>query len=249
MNIYLIINHENQRIQNLIDKYHLKHDENSSMALIMNSNSLELYDRSKPRNKSIKVNFSSKKNNYRCLNFKKKNEILYKAIGIKKNYFPSVLDATAGLGQDSFLISFLGCYVITMEYHPVIAALLTDGLERGYKDEKIGFWLKKRLHLIYDNSLNILNIPISQPDVIYLDPMYPINKKKSLPKKNMQFLRKLANKDDQSKNLLKVARKFAKKRVVVKRPSYANPISDEKVDFIISNKYHRFDIYLPFKKK
>jgi len=136
-----------------------------------------------------------------------------------------------------------------MEYHPVIAALLTDGLERGYKDEKIGFWLKKRLHLIYDNSLNILNIPISQPDVIYLDPMYPINKKKSLPKKNMQFLRKLANKDDQSKNLLKVARKFAKKRVVVKRPSYANPISDEKVDFIISNKYHRFDIYLPFKKK
>ncbi len=133
-----------------------------------------------------------------------------------------------------------------IEHHPVIAALLKDGLERGYKDEKIGFWLKKRLHLIFNNSLNMLNLSILQPDVIYLDPMYPTNKKKSLPKKNMQFLRKLIKKNDESKNLLHVARKFAKKRIVVKRPSYANPISNDKVDFIISNKHHRFDIYLPY---
>jgi 16S rRNA (guanine1516-N2)-methyltransferase len=136
-----------------------------------------------------------------------------------------------------------------IENHPVIAALLKDGLERGYKDEKIGFWLKKRLHLIFNNSLNMLNMSILQPDVIYLDPMYPINKKKSLPKKNMQFLRKLIKKNDESKNLLHVARKFAKKRIVVKRPSYAHPISNDKVDFIISNKHHRFDIYLPYQKK
>lgn len=136
-----------------------------------------------------------------------------------------------------------------IENHPIIAALLKDGLIRGYENKKIGFWLKKRLHLIFDNSLNMLKMPISKPDVIYLDPMYPVSKKKSLPKKNMQFLRKLIKKNNQNENLLNIARSFAKKRIVVKRPSNAEPISNDKIDFTVSNKHHRFDIYLPFKKE
>ncbi|CAL4325965.1 class I SAM-dependent methyltransferase [Buchnera aphidicola] len=247
MNIYLMIQKKNKKTIDLINKYNLKHDENSAMALIINSTSLELYDRSTPIKKPIKVDFTSKKNNYRCLNLKK-NELLYKAVGIKKNYLPSILDATAGLGTDSFLLSSFGCFVIMIEKHPVIAALLRDGLERGYKDKKIGNWLKKRLHLIFNDSLNMLKIPILQPDVIYLDPMYPIRKKKSSPKKEFQFLRKLINSDYQPEKLLNIAKKLAKKRIVVKRPSYASPLSKDKVDFVISNKSHRFDIYLPLKK-
>ena len=246
MNIFLIINSKNKRIQNLINEYCLMHDEKSPMALIVNSNSLELYDRSTPQKKPIKVDFTSEKNNYRCLNFKKKNEILYKAIGIKNNYFPFVLDVTAGFGQDSFLLSFLGCYVVMIEHHPVVSALLKDGLDRGYKDQKIGYWLKQRFHFLFNDSLNMMNLSISKPDVIYLDPMYPTYTKKSLPKKNMQFLRKLISTNSQSKDLLNISRKFARNRIVVKRPSYASPISDERVDFVIKNKYHRFDIYLPF---
>jgi len=78
MNIYLMINHKNQRIQNLIDEHCLNHDKDCSMALIMNSNSLELYDRSTPQKKSIKIDFTSKKNNYRCLKFKKKMKLFLK---------------------------------------------------------------------------------------------------------------------------------------------------------------------------
>lgn len=248
MNIYLILKNISERTINLINKYNLIHDEHSSMAVIVNSDSLELYDRSTPKKKPIKVDFTSKKNNYRCLSFKKKNELLYKAIGIKKNYFPSILDATAGLGKDAFLLSFFGCSVLMIEHHPVIAALLKDGLERGYKDKNIGNWLKKRLHLIFNDSLNMSKMSILPPDVIYLDPMYPISRKKASPKKEMQFLRKLINSCYQPVELLNVAKNFAKKRIVVKRPSYANPLSNDKIDFIISNKSHRFDIYLPYKK-
>ena len=66
-----MIEKKNKKTIDLINKYNLKHDENSSMALIINSTSLELYDRSTPIKKPIKVNFTSKKNNYRCLNLKK----------------------------------------------------------------------------------------------------------------------------------------------------------------------------------
>lgn len=245
MKIHLIFKYNNQRIRNVINEFQLQHDENSSMALLINYNSLELFDRENPKYGSIKVDFSSKKNSYRCYHFIKKNEVLLKAIGIKKSYFPSVLDVTAGLANDAFMLSFLGCRVVMIERHPIVAALLKDGLQRGYEDKKIGHWLKKRLFLIFNNSHKMLEIPILQPDVIYLDPMYPICKKKSLPKKNMQFFRKLIGIDNDAKDLLDIAKNLAKKRIVVKRPRYAKPLSNDKVDFVIKSKNHRFDIYYP----
>lgn len=248
MNIYLIIKNTNVRLQKIIKEHNIKHDENSSFALIINNNVLELYDRSKIYKKSIKVDFISKQNNYRCINFKKKNEALYKALGIKSNYFPSVVDATAGFGRDAFLISFWGCYVIMIERHPVIAALLKDGFQRACKNKNIGYWLKKRLHFIFYDSCKMLEMSIVQPDIVYLDPMYPINKKTSLPKKNMQCLRKIIKNNNDYKELLNISRKFARKRIVVKRPIHAEPLSNEKFTFSIGNKNHRFDIYLPFKK-
>jgi len=218
------------------------------MGLIVKNDSLELYNRENIKQKSIKVDFTSKKNNYRCFHFRKKNEVLSKVAGIKKSYFPFILDATAGLGNDAFMFSFLGCQVMMIERHPIVAALLKDGLQRGYKDKRIGQWLKKRLHLIINDSSNMLEIPILKPDVIYLDPMYPSCCKKSLPKKNMQFFRKLIGQNHDSEKLLNISRTLAKKRIIVKRPCYAKPLSTDKVNFIITTKNHRFDIYQPFSK-
>ncbi|WAI11761.1 MAG: class I SAM-dependent methyltransferase [Buchnera aphidicola (Macrosiphum albifrons)] len=246
MKIYLKFNHYNRRIYSLINSLKLKHDENCSMGLIINHNSLELYNRENVNQKSIKVDFTSKKNNYRCFHFKKKNEVLFKVAGIKNSYFPSILDATAGLGNDSFIFSFLGCQVLMIERHPIVAALLKDGLQRGYQDKKIGHWLKKRLHLVINDSSNMLEMPISRPDIIYLDPMYPSHNKKSLPKKNMQLIRKLIGYNYDSEILLNISRKLAKNRIIVKRPYYAKPLSKDKVNFTITTTKHRFDIYQPF---
>lgn len=249
MKIYLEFKAYNKRIYNLIHSLKLEHDKNCSMALVINYNSLELYNRENINQKSIKVDFTSKKNNYRCVHFKKKNEVLSKVVGIKNSYFPFVLDTTAGLGNDAFMLSFLGCQVVMVERHPIVAALLKDGLERGYRDKKIGHWLQKRLHLIVNDSLNMFKMPILKPDVIYLDPMYPDHRKKSLPKKSMQIFRKLIGQNYDSEMLLDISRKLAKNRIVVKRPCYAKPLSKDKVNFIITTKNHRFDIYQPFQEK
>lgn len=246
MKIYLNLKYCNTRILNIINLFKLKHDPHASIGLLANYNSLELYNRNNINQKSIKVDFSSKKNNYRCLNFTKKHEILYKVSGINKSYTPFILDLTAGLGNDSFIFSFLGCRVLMIERHPVIAALLTDGLQRAYQNTKIGDWLKKRLHLIATDSINILESSIFKPDIIYLDPMYPIGKNKSLPKKNMQILRDLiGHHSDDYEKILYMSRKLAKNRVIIKRPAYAKTLSQNKINFFINAKHHRFDIYRP----
>ncbi|QCI24078.1 16S rRNA methyltransferase [Buchnera aphidicola (Macrosiphoniella sanborni)] len=246
MKIYLNLKFCNQRILNLIDLFKLEHDPCSSIGLLANYNSLELYNRNNTKQKSIKVDFFSKKNNYRCLHYNKKNEILHKVAGIKKSYTPFILDLTAGLGNDAFIFSFLGCQVVMIERHPIVAVLLQDGLQRGYNNEKIGYWLKKRLHLIVNDSCKILESSLFKPDVIYLDPMYPICKKKCLPKKNMQILRYLIRHNDDCEKLLYMSRKIAKNRIIVKRPIYAEPLSKEKINFFIKTKNHRFDIYIPY---
>lgn len=247
MNIYLIIKSNNVRIHKIIKEYNINHDENATIALIINNDTLELQNRLSPFEKTIKIDFLSKQNNYRCLNFKKKNEALYKALGMKKNYSPYVVDATAGFGKDAFLIAFWGCDVIMIERNPVIAALLQDGLQRAYANTSIGNWLNKKLHLIFHDSLKMLEMSIATPDIIYLDPMYPINTKKSLPKKNMQLLRQIIINDNNDENLLHISKKLAKKRIIVKRPTYAKPLLKGQVEFSIKSKNHRFDIYLPDK--
>ncbi|BAB13275.1 class I SAM-dependent methyltransferase [Buchnera aphidicola str. APS (Acyrthosiphon pisum)] len=246
MKIYLKFKSYNKRICKLLQLFKLEHDQNCSMGLLINHNSLELYNRDNVNQKPIKVDFTSKKNHYRCHHFRRKNEVLYRVSGIKNSYFPTILDATAGLGNDAFIFSFLGCKVIMIERHPIVAALLKDGLQRGYQDKKIGHWLQTRLHLIVNDSLKMLEIPILQPDVIYLDPMYPFHHKKSLPKKDMQFFRQLIGHNYDSKKLLEVSRKLAKNRIIVKRPYYAKPLSEDKVNHIVTTRNHRFDIYQPF---
>ena len=58
-------------------------------------------------------------------------QMVARAVGIRGSVRPSVLDATAGLGRDAFVIAALGCEVTLLERQPVIAALLEDGLQRA----------------------------------------------------------------------------------------------------------------------
>src|SRR5688572_20080391 len=54
-----------------------------------------------------------------------------RAIGLKPGVKPpSVIDATAGLGRDAFVLACLGCEVTLLERSPTVAALLRDALER-----------------------------------------------------------------------------------------------------------------------
>ena len=56
------------------------------------------------------------------------NELLGKAVGVKRDRHPTVFDATGGLGRDAFVLADLGCRVTLCEQTPALAWLLRDAI-------------------------------------------------------------------------------------------------------------------------
>ncbi|AXF78549.1 16S rRNA (guanine(1516)-N(2))-methyltransferase RsmJ [Erwinia tracheiphila] len=229
----------------LASRWQLQHDDNALMALVMTSTHLELRKRDEPRLGGIFVDFVEGAMAHRRRFGGGRGEAVAKAVGIKGSYLPEVVDATAGLGRDAFVLAALGCRVKMLERHPVVAALLDDGLQRGYQDADIGGWLREHLTLVHASSLAVLSEISNKPDVVYLDPMYPHRQKSALVKKEMRVFQTLVGADNDANGLLAPARQLAKKRVVVKRPDYAPPLAGIATQSAIVTKNHRFDIYPP----
>src|SRR3546814_2367692 len=60
-----------------------------------------------------------------------KQQLLARAIGLHKYKDLSVLDATAGLGRDGFVLAALGAQVTMVERQELLAALLFDAHVRA----------------------------------------------------------------------------------------------------------------------
>ena len=229
----------------LAQRWQLEHDDTALMALVMTPEHLELRKRDEPKLGGIFVDFAGGAMAHRRKFGGGRGEAVAKAVGIKSGYLPEVVDATAGLGRDAFVLAAIGCRVRMLERNPVVAALLDDGLQRGYQDAEIGGWLRERLSLLHTSSLTALSDISPQPDVVYLDPMYPHKQKSALVKKEMRVFQTLVGADNDADGLLEPARRLAKKRVVVKRPDYAPPLANVATQSAVTTKSHRFDIYPP----
>ncbi|MFT3741941.1 MAG: class I SAM-dependent methyltransferase [Gammaproteobacteria bacterium] len=171
-------------------------------------------------------------------------ELIAKAVGVKPQHKLSVLDLTAGFGTDGFILAQLGCQVQWVERSPLIAALLEDGLRRLHQVNP-----SLSLQLIVDDAqIYLSQLPGTQrPDVIYLDPMFPERKKTALNKLSMRILQDLVGEDTDAAQLLPLALRCAKSRVVVKRPKLAEPLNHQQPDLVLSGKSGRFDVYLAGK--
>lgn len=146
----------------------------------------------------------------------------------------SLVDATAGLGYDSYVLSRAGFAVTAFERHPVVASLLADGLRRAGNP----------FVLCEGDAIEALSS--LQPDVVYLDPMFPPKRRASaLPPKEMQIVRALVGDDLDLERLFAVAC-AASPRVVVKRPTHAEPlrVGNAEPSSSIEGKLARFDVYL-----
>lgn len=215
------------------------------MALVMTSDRLELRKRDEPKLGAIAVDFVTGAMAHRRRYGGGRGEAVAKAVGVKGQWLPDVVDATAGLGRDAFVLACLGCRVRMFERHPVVAALLADGLRRAYADPELGPWLEARLTLHHGSSLNALAQLRPAPDVVYLDPMFPHRQKSALVKKEMRVFQLLVGADEDADGLLGPARALAMRRVVVKRPDYAPPLVGVAAQASITTKNHRFDLYPP----
>ncbi|OOZ35985.1 hypothetical protein BOW51_09410 [Solemya velesiana gill symbiont] len=170
---------------------------------------------------------------------------LAKAIGLKKGLTPTVLDATAGLGRDAFVLATLGCEVTLVERSPIIAALLEDGLRRAGDDPETAEIIQRMSLVQSDTTVYLDSLQgEARPQVIYMDPMYPHREKSALVKKEMRLFREIVGEDVDSAILLEAARRCAVARVVVKRPARAEHVGDQKPGFSIESPNTRYDVYV-----
>ena len=163
------------------------------------------------------------------------------AIGRKTK---TVIDATTGWAQDSLCLFRMGYDVRCIERSPMMAALLTDAFERLARES----WVKKlELSppiLMTGNAIELLKNLETQPDCIYLDPMFsPKRKKSALSKKSMTILQELVGEDLDKTELFEAAFAATGKRVVVKSPDYAEPLGGKPSESF-SGKLLRYDVYL-----
>lgn len=170
-------------------------------------------------------------------------QMIAKAVGVQSGVRPVVLDATAGLGRDAFVLASLGCQMTLIERQPIIAALLEDGLERALQDAEVAP-IVRQMRLLCGNAIELMSQWQGEPpQVIYLDPMFPHRDKSALVKKEMRLFRPLVGDDMDAPALLEAALALASHRVVVKRPRKAPIIEGGKPSYALEGKSSRYDIY------
>lgn len=178
-----------------------------------------------------------------------KGQMIAKAVGIKAGVYPQVLDATAGLGKDSFVLATLGCRVTMIERSPIVQRLLADGLVRAQlfaseQDAELLQTVNRMQLLTQDSRVYLESLSADQfPDVIYLDPMFPDRHKTADVKKEMAAFHQIVGKDEDADVLLPLALAHVKYRVVVKRPRKAPLLNNQPPSYQLEGKSSRYDIY------
>ena len=77
------------------------------------------------------------------------NELLGKAVGVGRKPSLYIIDATAGLGRDAFVLADLGCRVALREREPILVAMLQSALQRA--QSSADDWIAQvtaRMHLL-----------------------------------------------------------------------------------------------------
>lgn len=190
-------------------------------------------------------NFMSHIKYHNTQSYSLKREPLAKALGMKKNPHPHVLDATCGEGKDTLLMLNFGAKVSSYERNPVIALLLLDAQRRLRNNpETISIYKDNFEFFPYDSRTSEDFISRNRPDVIYFDPMYKSDKKRTAkPRKEMQIFEEVVGKDSDSLEFFEWATSIKPQRIVVKRSLHADPIK-EGPSYSIKGKSTRYDVYL-----
>ncbi|MFN3656715.1 MAG: class I SAM-dependent methyltransferase [Pseudolabrys sp.] len=179
---------------------------------------------------------------YRMRHGGARGSALARAVGIGRGHAPTVIDATAGLGRDAFLLASLGAEVTLIERSPQVHALLEEGLARAAEAGPEFAAIVARMRLVHGDARTLL--PTMAADVILVDPMHP-ERKSALVKKEMRLLRTLVGPDPDALELMQAALAVARNRVVLKWPRHAPPLAGlPKPSHQILGKTVRYDVFM-----
>jgi len=172
-----------------------------------------------------------------------KGQLIARAIGRHRGARPAVLDATAGLGRDAFVMAGLGCRVTLLERSPVVGALLEDALQqlRQCDDEELAA-IGDRMAFCRADALDYL-AACEPVDLIYLDPMFPEAGRGGGVRKAMALFRELLEEPADERDLLDAALARARYRVVVKRMKKTPAVPGRAPSYQLSGKSTRYDVY------
>lgn len=172
-----------------------------------------------------------------------RGQALPKAIGMKSGKTPSVVDATAGLGRDAFLLASLGAQVTMIERSPEMHRLLAEGMERARMAGGEVAEVISRITLLHGDAKELLQD--LSPEVVLVDPMHPPRKNSALVKKEMRLIREIVGTDEDSVELMQAALNSASKRVVLKWPQKADPMPGIRApSHQITGKSTRYDVFM-----
>ena len=171
---------------------------------------------------------------------------LPKAIGMKGGQSPTIIDATAGLGRDAFLLASLGSHVTLIERSNTIHELLATGMEAARQAGGKHKDIIDRMTLIHGDSIALL--PRMQADVVLVDPMHPPRQKSALVRAEMRAIRDIVGVDEDQQLLVETALAMASKRVVLKWPAKAAALMELRpASHQIIGKSIRYDVFMTSK--
>ena len=178
---------------------------------------------------------------HRVTNGRLQHEMLVRAAKSDKPGRKAI-DATAGLGEDAFLLAAQGYEVTLFEQNPVIAVLLKDALRRAKKHPVLKD-IASRMNLVQDNSVEGMSKLLDPVDVIYLDPMFPARQKSSLINKKLQLIQKLEPPCSEETDLFDAAISASPSKIIVKRPLKSEFLAGRKPSYTLNGKAIRYDCY------
>ncbi|WP_293451534.1 class I SAM-dependent methyltransferase [Planktotalea sp.] len=168
---------------------------------------------------------------------------LAKAMGLRAGKTPSIIDATAGLGRDSFLLASLGAQVTMIERSAQMHALLVQGMERAFDEGGAFREIIESMTLLHGDAKDLL--PDLSAQAILIDPMHPPRKNSALVKRELRQVREIVGTDEDAADLVRIALNCARNRVVLKWPAKADPIEDVRAcSHQILGKSTRYDVFM-----
>lgn len=172
-----------------------------------------------------------------------RRQALAKAMGLRSGKTPMIVDATAGLGRDSFILASLGAQVIMIERSEKIHGLLLQGMKRAVQEGGKFREIIGRMTLLKGDAKDLL-LGMSA-EAVLIDPMHPPRTNSALVKRELRQVREIVGDDEDAADLVTVALMNARNRVVLKWPAKANPITGIKpCSHQISGKSIRYDVFM-----
>ncbi|WP_281857825.1 class I SAM-dependent methyltransferase [Litoreibacter halocynthiae] len=172
-----------------------------------------------------------------------RGQALAKAMGLRAGKTPAIVDATAGLGRDAFLLASLGAQVTLIERSEHMHALLAQGMECAFKEGGEFRDIINRMTLLRGDAKDVL--PDLSCEAILIDPMHPPRKNSALVKRELRQVREIVGTDDDAADLVRVALANARNRVVLKWPAKVDPIEGIRAcSHQILGKSTRYDVFM-----